>query len=99
MHRPFPKKDKARKASAEQLTVFTSSTRADALVAAVYRLSRNDAVKLVDGQKVFAAGRMVTSRSKEIPENVSVSVRGFGRFRLLSVEKTKKERLKCRVEK
>ena len=56
-------------------------------------------VKLIDGQKVFAAGRMVTSRSKEIPENVPVSVRGFGRFRLLSVEKTKKERLKCRVEK
>ena len=46
--------------------------------------------------KVYLCGRL----RDELRISLStVSVRGFGRFRLLSAEKTKKERLKCRVEK
>lgn len=82
----------------EQKTVFTSSLRADAVIAAVYRLSRSEAAGLIAAQKVFVSGRMVTSPSKEIPINEPISVRGFGRFKLVDVRKTKKDRLRCTAE-
>ena len=71
----------------------------DALLAAVYHLSRSQAAALVTQGKVFIDARLALSPSKEIPEGSVVSVRGFGRFRYLGVEKTtRKMRLGVRVE-
>lgn len=82
----------------EILTVFTSSLRIDALIAAVFSLSRNDAQKVVASEKVFSNGRLVTSPSVTISENTQISVRGFGRFYLdCPPAETKKGRLRCTV--
>ncbi len=82
----------------EALTVFTSSLRIDALIAAVFSLSRNDAQKTVSSEKVFSNGRLVTSPSFTISENSQISVRGFGRFYLdCPPAETKKGRLRCTV--
>lgn len=84
----------------ETLTVFTSSLRIDALIAAVFSLSRNDAQKIVASEKVFSNGRLVTSPSVTISENTQISVRGFGRFYLdCPPAETKKGRLRCTVVK
>lgn len=84
----------------ETLTVFTSSLRIDALIAAVFSLSRNDAQKIVASERVFSNGRLVTSPSVTISENVQISVRGFGRFYLdCPPAETKKGRLRCTVVK
>ena len=84
----------------ETLTVFTSSLRIDALIAAVFSLSRNDAQKIVASEKVFSNGRLVTSPSVTISENAQISVRGFGRFYLdCPPAETKKGRLRCTVVK
>ena len=82
----------------ESLTVFTSSLRTDALIAAVFSLSRNDAQKLIASEKVFSNGRLVTSPSFTVSENAQISVRGFGRFYLdCPPAETKKGRLRCTV--
>ena len=84
---------------AKEQFVNVASDRLDALLAAVYHLSRSQAAALVTQGKVFIDARLALSPSKEIPEGSVVSVRGFGRFRYLGVEKTtRKMRLGVRVE-
>ena len=84
---------------AKEQFVNVASDRLDALLAAVYHLSRSQAAALVTQGKVFIDARLALSPSKEIPEGNVVSVRGFGRFRYLGVEKTtRKMRLGVRVE-
>lgn len=79
--------------------VNVASDRLDALLAAVYHLSRSQAAALVSQGKVFIDARLALSSFKEIPEGSVVSARGFGRFRYLGVEKTtRKMRLGVRVE-
>ena len=75
------------------------SPRLDALVAEVYNLSRSQASTLITQKKVFIDARLVESTSKTVNEDSIVSVRGFGRFRYLCVEKvTRKDRLRAGVE-
>lgn len=75
------------------------SPRADALVCAVYSLSRTQCAALFAQKKVFLDARMLSSASKSVTENAVVSVRGYGRFRYLGVEKTtRKDRLFVSVE-
>lgn len=82
----------------ETLTVFTSSLRTDALVAAVFSLSRNDAQKIIAAERVFSNGRLITSPSFTVTEGAQISVRGFGRFYLdRPPTETKKGRLRCTV--
>gem|GEM_PF-5059278 len=80
----------------ETLTVFTSSLRADALIAAVF--SRNDAQKIIASERAFSNGRLITSPSSTVTEGAQISVRGFGRFYLdRPPNETKKGRLRCTV--
>lgn len=82
----------------ETLTVFTSSLRADALIAAVFSLSRNDAQKIIASERAFSNGRLITSPSSTVTEGAQISVRGFGRFYLdRPPNETKKGRLRCTV--
>ena len=57
-----------------------ASERLDALVAAVYKLSRSDAQKLFAQKLVFADGREVESSSFVPNAKTMISVRGKGRF-------------------
>lgn len=57
-----------------------SSLRADAVIAAVYGLSRSDSLELVKSGEVFVNQRECLSPSKELECGDTVSVRGKGKF-------------------
>ena len=76
-----------------------SSARVDCLAAQVFHLSRSQAQRLVEQEKVFADGRIITSASYIPAEGERISVRGYGKFRYLGVDgKTRKGRLIARYE-
>ena len=71
-----------------------SSERVDCLAAHVFRLSRSQASRLIEQEKVFADGRIITSASYTPSPGERISVRGYGKFRYLGTEgKTRKGRL------
>jgi RNA-binding protein YlmH len=75
-------------------SVNVASERLDALVAAVYKLSRSDAQALFEQGKVFVSGRLTENTSLQPDPGDIVSVRGFGRFAYDGISKeTKKGRL------
>ncbi len=62
-------------------SVIISSMRLDVGISAIYNISRNKSSALVDGEKVFINGKLITGSSKNIEIGDTVSVRGYGRFR------------------
>ena len=81
-----------------ELTV--PSLRIDAVIAAVYRLSRNEASALLKGERVFINSRLITKESALLKEGNTVSVRGHGRFIYENTLKTtKKARLVISIRK
>lgn len=67
-------------AEPEERRVNVASERLDALVAAVWNLSRAESQELIRQQKVFVNGRLVVSPDAMPREGEIVSVRGYGRF-------------------
>ena len=65
--------------------MIVSSLRLDVGISGIYNISRSKSSALVDGEKVFINGRLVTSSSKNIELGDTVSVRGYGRFRYINV--------------
>ncbi len=61
-------------------TVIASSPRVDALVAAVFDLSRSEGRALVEKERVSLSGLPVSDPAKEIPVGGKISVRGYGKF-------------------
>jgi len=90
----------------EELSVATKrmdlnvpSERVDAVVCAVYRLSRTQSQQLFAAQRVFVNARETENPSRALREGDVVSVRGFGRFTYHGVQReTKKGRLYVTVE-
>lgn len=83
-----------------QITVFISAQRLDALVAAVWNLSRSDAQDLVRGEKVKVNYKTVASLAAQIQEGDLISVRGYGRFKLKEIQgATRKDRLRVLISK
>lgn len=73
--------------------IIVSSNRADAVVAAIYKLSRNKATQLFNQEKVFINSKVAYKESLMLKEGDVVSVRGFGKFIFEdTVKKTKKDR-------
>ena len=72
---PQPKED----------VVIVSSLRLDVGISGIYNISRTKSSALVDGEKVFINGRLITSSSKNIELGDTVSVRGYGRFRYVDI--------------
>lgn len=64
----------------EELKVNVASERTDAVIAAVFNISRQKAAALIDNEKVFISGREGVSQSKALKEGDRVSVRGMGKF-------------------
>ena len=80
--------------------VNVASERIDAVIAAVYRLSRSEAQKLIAQKLVFVNSVECSSVSGQLSEGDMVTVRHRGRFRFCGMEKTtKKGRLMCGVQK
>ena len=86
--------------SPEEKLIIVSSLRLDALISAIYNISRSKSAALIEGEKVFINGRLVHSISKLVDVNETISVRGYGRFKIIEIlGSTKKDRLriKCNV--
>lgn len=82
----------------EPIEVVVASERLDALIAAVWKLSRNQAQELLERGMVFIDGRLVESASHTLREGDVVSVRHQGRFRYEgTLRETKKGRLRVSV--
>ena len=64
----------------KEMEVIAASPRLDAVICAVWNLSRTQGQELVKKEKVTVAGRLVTDPSKELSPGNRVSVRGQGRF-------------------
>ena len=78
----------------ESRSVNVASERLDAMLAAVYKLSRGESQELIAQGKVYLNGRLTENASREPAPGDIVSVRGFGRFIFEGVAKeTKKGRL------
>ena len=76
-------------------TVLAASARLDALLAAVFHLSRKEAQTLVTSGKVFLNGREAQKGDCPVAADTIVSVRGKGRFTLCDVIGTSRKG-KCR---
>jgi RNA-binding protein YlmH len=77
----------------------SASERADSLTALVFHLSRSQAQRLIEQEKVFADGRIITSGSYTPSPGERISVRGYGKFRYLGTDgTTRKGRLIVRFE-
>lgn len=82
----------------EERLVIAPSPRLDAVISAVWNLSRSEGRELVEKEKVSVFGVTVTSPSKELNEGDRVSVRGKGRFYFDgTVGETRKGRDRIRV--
>ena len=75
----------------EQATVQVASERADVLVAAVWRLSREESLELFRRGRVFVNGRLTENNSATLPTGAVVSVRGYGRFAYGGVASTSRK--------
>lgn len=87
------------KPKTKELRATVSSLRADAVAAACFGLSRSECAKLVQGEKLKCNG-MIASVSTAINEGDTLSLRGYGKAKLVAINgQTKKERLHITIEK
>lgn len=68
----------------ENVVIQVASERVDAVVARVFKLSRDESVKLFREQKVFINSRLCTGNDTKISEGDRISVRGYGKFDISS---------------
>ncbi len=64
----------------EELKVNVASERIDAVLAALWKLPRQQASQLVEAEQVFINGMTVRSAGKDLKPGDRVSVRGHGKF-------------------
>ena len=84
----------------EELSVNVASQRLDAVIAAVYKLSRGTAAELIAGDRVFLDGRSAAKTGEALREHTRVSVRGYGKFLYEGTAgETRKGRLYVRIRK
>lgn len=82
----------------EPTEVVVASERLDALIAAVWRLSRSEAQELLEKGLVYIDGSLVESPAHTLKEGDLISVRHQGRFRYEgALRETKKGRLRVSV--
>ena len=84
----------------KRLTI--SSLRLDSLISAVHNLSRNKSAVLINQGKVKVNWKLIENISLEVKEGDLVSIRKFGRIKLiegLGVNKKGKEIIRVRVYK
>jgi len=83
----------------EEKELVAASERVDALVAAVYKLSRSESSELIAAGKVSINSRVTLSQSAEPSPGDIVSVRGAGRFEYSGpLRGTKSGRLRVSVK-
>lgn len=71
--------------------LIVSSERLDAVISAVYNLSRNESKAEIESELVFCNSALQTNSSYPLPSGTVVSVRGYGRFIYDGVLRTTKK--------
>ena len=64
----------------ERVSLIISSERADAILAKLYQLSRNQSLERFRTKKVYINGRLCENNSCQLKSGDMVSARGYGRF-------------------
>ena len=82
MVKPFTEEFVLPEGSLEDVRIQISSERIDAIIARVYKLSRESAQGLFKEQKVFVNSKLVVTPDTKVKTGDRVSVRGFGRFEI-----------------
>ncbi len=83
----------------ETREILVSSERIDAVVSAVYNLSRSDSKELFGEKKIFINSRCAENSSLILKSDSIVSVRGRGRFKYNGIIRTtKKGRIAVSIE-
>jgi len=79
----------------ESKTLIVSSLRLDGVISELWNLSRSKACDLIAAGKVQVNHAECAKPDKQLAEGSLLSVRGFGRARILSIDgKTRKDRLR-----
>lgn len=78
--------------------IVVSSLRLDAIISKVYNLSRNDSLKLFQGQKIYLNGRLNENNSMAVKSGDVVNARGYGKFKIdTDGRETRKGRISLNV--
>lgn len=78
----------------KEIELVVPSLRIDAVISAVYKLSRKDSCNLINSDKVFINSKAIKNTSCHIKQEDIISVRGKGRFKFVGeLRITKKDRL------
>lgn len=84
----------------EEACILVSSLRLDKVLSEILRIPRSKALKVIEAQKVKVNYRLVDKASELLEIGDMVSIRGIGRFNLLSHEgKTKQDKHKLMIQK
>ncbi|MGT2934309.1 YlmH family RNA-binding protein [Streptococcus castoreus] len=84
----------------KHMDIMVSSLRLDRLIASVLKQSRSQAIKLIESDKVKVNYRLVNKVSDNVAIGDMVSIRGYGRFTLLTDNGlTKNEKYKLTLSK
>lgn len=75
----------------QNMTVNLASERLDLILAAAAGLKREQAKKLLDSEKVFVKGRLVTSPGHKLREGDEFVIRGYGKYIYSGIESTTKK--------
>lgn len=70
----------------KELREFLPSTRLDIVIASAYNISRSESQNLIKADKVKVNWESINKASKELEEGDIISVRGYGRIILHSIE-------------
>lgn len=86
--------------SSQKSDILVSSLRLDKVLATVLKISRSQAVQLIKTEKVKCDYRTIVATSEKLQVGNLISVRGFGRFSILSENGlTKSGKYKLTVDK
>lgn len=78
----------------EEKSIIISSLRIDSVLAHSFNLSRTKIASLIKSEKAFLNWATETNISKIVKENDIITLRGFGRIKILEIiGKTKKDRI------
>ena len=84
----------------EIINVIVPSMRIDSIVSEAIRTSRSKTIEVINSERVFVNGELVTKTSKMLKEKDAITVRGKGRFKISKIlNSTKKGNLVVEVEK
>ncbi len=88
------------KPKTETLRGSVASVRLDNVIALAFHASRSSLLALIEGEKVFVNGKLITTNAYTLREGDIISVRGLGKFCYKEVVgQTKKGRCMVEIEK